>query len=71
MKTSAYCSFWMKLVGNGALRKINVVKTDLNDRVVECLGKFIAHKNCGLIELDISRNSISDLGSKSLFLGMM
>jgi Ran GTPase-activating protein (RanGAP) involved in mRNA processing and transport len=59
------------LVGNASLRKIDVSKTELNDKIVDCLGKFIAHENCGLIDLDVSRNNISDLGSKSLFLGVI
>ena len=48
------------------MKKINCSKTELNDKVVEKLGPFLETPTLRLQDIDLSRNSISDLGIKTL-----
>jgi hypothetical protein len=41
IKVSQYCSFWEELIPNKSLKKLNVSKTDLSDRVVGALSTFL------------------------------
>jgi len=36
------------------------MKTEINDKVCESIGLYLSNKNCVLIDLDLSRNLISD-----------
>lgn len=51
---------------NTSLLKINVSKTDLSDRVLEKLCIYINNPEMRLVDLDLSRNSITDLGLQNL-----
>ncbi len=56
LKWVPYCSFWENLRPNTTLKKINVSKTDLSDRVLEKLCCLLENPSIILIELDLSRN---------------
>lgn len=62
LKWVPYCNFWDNLKSNSSLKKINVSKTDLSDRVLEKLILMLDQPYIQLIELDLSRNQITDLG---------
>ena len=38
------------------MKKLNVSKTELNDKVAHALGEFLRDENCGITELDLSKN---------------
>jgi len=56
LKWVPYCNFWDNLKPNVTLRKINVSKTDLTDRVLEKLCVLLENPNISLVDLDLSRN---------------
>ena len=66
LKWVPYCNFWENLRSNTTLKKINVSKTDLSDRVLEKLCLLLDYPNISLVELDLSRNQISDVGLAQL-----
>jgi hypothetical protein len=41
IKVSQYCAFWEELTTNRYLKKLNVSKTELSDRVAGALGQFL------------------------------
>ena len=41
IRANAYCNFWVSLKTNTSLRKINVSKTDLGDKVSEKLAEYL------------------------------
>jgi len=41
IKWVQYCTFWEKLKGNTSLKKINVSKTDLSDRILEKMTPYL------------------------------
>jgi len=45
---------------------MNLQKTDLSDRVVEKMGKYLEQPGIALVDLDISKNQITDAGLKTL-----
>jgi Ran GTPase-activating protein (RanGAP) involved in mRNA processing and transport len=61
-----YCNFWNLILTNTTLLKMNLQKTDLSDRVVEKMGKYLEQPNVSLVDLDISKNQITDAGLKTL-----
>ena len=70
IKSSAYGRFWQNLAKNKELQKISVEKTNMNDKTVEKLSGYIIQPNLKLIELDLSKNLISDTGVRTLCLAM-
>ena len=70
IKQTSYGLFWLAMCGNQSLKKMSVSKTDLNDKVVEKLQEFLKDENTQVNELDLSKNSISDQGMKSLTAGL-
>jgi hypothetical protein len=42
----------------------------MNDKIVTSLADFLRTESCGVIELDLSKNQITDLGLKSLSFGL-
>jgi hypothetical protein len=56
LKWVPYCTFWENLRPNTTLKKINVNKTDLSDRVLEKLCFLLENPNLSLVELDLGRN---------------
>lgn len=56
LKWMPYCTFWENLKYNTTLKKINVSKTDLSDRVLEKLCPILENPQLSLVELDLSRN---------------
>ena len=51
---------------NKTIQKINLYKTDLSDRVVEKMVKYLEQLDIGLVDLDLSKNAITDIGLKNL-----
>ena len=51
---------------NSNLKKISVSKTDLTDRVLESMVLFLRNPECSIVDLDISRNLITDVGLSTL-----
>lgn len=66
LKWVPYCSFWENLRPNTTLKKINVNKTDLSDRVLEKLCFMLENPAISLVELDLGRNLITDVGLAQL-----
>lgn len=66
LKWVPYASFWENMKNNTSLQKINVSKTDLSDRVLEKLSNYLVNPSLRLVDLDISRNQITDLGLQNL-----
>jgi NLR family CARD domain-containing protein 3 len=61
-----YCNFWQFLLPNTTIQKINLMRTDLTDRVLEKMVKYLEVPNVSLVDLDISKNNITDVGLKTL-----
>lgn len=66
LKWVPYSNFWENIKGNTSLQKINVSKTDLSDRVLEKMCQYLLNPEVKLVDLDISRNTISDVGLQNL-----
>ena len=66
LRWNQYQNFWSAIMPNRALLKINLSKTDLNDRVCEYLGKYLEQPEISLRDLDVSKNSFTDAGLKTL-----
>lgn len=66
IKAGVYGTFFLTLCGNKSLKKLNVSKTDLNDKVVQSLVEFMQEGTTRINDLDLSRNLISDTGLKML-----
>jgi Ran GTPase-activating protein (RanGAP) involved in mRNA processing and transport len=71
IKISTYCNFWDNLKPNSALLKINVSKTELSDKILEHLCGYLQSGACSLIDLDVSRNNITDAGLSLLAVAMV
>ena len=66
LKWVPYAAFWENMKSNNSLLKVNVSKTDLSDRVLEKMCVYLNNPELKLVDLDISRNSITDLGLQNL-----
>ena len=66
LKWVPYGNFWDNIKGNSSLQKINVSKTDLSDRVLEKMCHYLLNPELKLIDLDLSRNLITDVGLTNL-----
>ena len=62
IKWFSYQKFWENLKGNKTIKKISVSKTDMTDRVLESAVNYIAADTSQIVDLDLSRNLITDLG---------
>lgn len=62
LKWVPYSNFWDNIKGNTSLQKINVSKTDLTDRVLEKMCAYLVSPGIKLVDLDLSRNLITDVG---------
>ena len=71
IKWQNYCKFWESMSDNAHLKKISVAKTDLTDRVVESMCTFLKSPDMQVIDLDLSRNLITDEGLATLCNGIM
>ena len=70
IKSGPYGAFWLSMCGNHYLKKINVSKTDINDKVLASLLEFLQEETTAVTELDISKNQITDVGLKTFALGL-
>lgn len=52
--------------GNTSLLKINVSKTDLSDKILDKMTLIIQEEGVRLMDLDLSRNLITDVGLATL-----
>lgn len=66
IKHFSYIKFWELLRGNKSLKKISVMKTEVTDKTCESIGPYLSSKLCMLIDLDLSRNLITDVGLTTL-----
>lgn len=66
LKWVPYSNFWDNIKGNSSLQKINVSKTDLSDRVLEKMCQYLLNPELKLVDLDLSRNLITDTGLSNL-----
>ena len=66
LKWFPYSSFWDNIKGNSSLQKINVSKTELSDRVLEKMCQYLLNPDLKLVDLDLSRNQITDVGLQNL-----
>lgn len=66
LKWVPFQNFWSNIMPNKTLQKINLQKTDLSDRVVEKLCKYIEQPDIALADLDMSKNQITDAGLQAL-----
>jgi len=66
LKWIPYAAFWESIKTNITLRKINISKTDLNDRVLEPLCALLRNPAVTLVDLDLSRNLVTDVGLATL-----
>lgn len=64
IKWNHYQAFWTSVMPNRTLQKLNLQKTDMTDRVVEKLTKYIEQEDIQLADLDLSKNAITDAGIK-------
>jgi Ran GTPase-activating protein (RanGAP) involved in mRNA processing and transport len=71
IKHAAYAKFWEKMASNTSVKKISVEKTGLADKTMDKLVDYILSPNLKLIELDLSKNLITDVGVRTLCMGMM
>lgn len=62
IKWFSYQKFWDNLKGNKTIRKISVSKTDMTDRVLESAVNYFCAETSQIVDLDLSRNLISDTG---------
>ena len=66
IKWLPYQNFWTFMLPNKTIQKINLQRTDLSDRVIEKMVDYLVQDDITLIDLDISKNHISDQGLKIL-----
>ncbi len=66
LKWQNYCGFWENTRGNTSLLKINVSKTDLSDKILVKMTLIIREEGVRLMDLDLSRNLITDVGLATL-----
>ena len=71
IKWLPYQNFWTAMLPNRSLQKVNLQRTDLTDRVVEKLAKYLEQEDIALCELDVSKNQVTDAGLKSLSTSLM
>ena len=62
LKPTQYCVFWSLLNDNRSLRKIDITKTEVTDKVCAKLSEYLAQKDLRLTDLNLSRNQISSEG---------
>lgn len=62
IKQTQYCNFWELLAENRTLKKINVSKTEVTDKVCSKISGYLKHSELRLQELNLSRNQIGDQG---------
>ena len=55
---------------NKSIKRINVSKTDLSDKVCEKVAEFLQMEETRLYEFDVSKNQITDVGFKLLMPGL-
>ena len=71
IKWTSYQKFWSSMIPNKTIQKLNLNKTDLSDRVIEKMGLYLEQQDISLLDLDLSRNFISDEGIKVLSKSLM
>jgi len=58
--TTRYTNFFTSLCDNSSLKKLNLHKTDINHKVAEMLAEYISQPDLKLVDLDLSKNSLTD-----------
>lgn len=60
IKQPSYIKFWELMMANKSIKKISVMKTEVTDKTCESIGPYLSMEWCTLIDLDLSRNLITD-----------
>jgi len=71
IKHASYPKFWEFLMANKSIKKLQVMKTEINDKICESVGLYLSNPNCALIDLDLSRNLISDVGLTTIMTSLI
>ena len=71
IRHTSYIKFWEFLMGNKSIKKISVMKTEVSDKTCESIGPYLSNKWCTLIDLDLSRNLITDAGLTTLMTNLI
>ena len=56
LKQTQYCFFWEAMSGNRSLRRINICRTEVTDRVCAKIGAYLQSPDLRLQDLNVSRN---------------
>jgi hypothetical protein len=56
LKQTQYCNFWELMAENRSLRKINVAKTEVTDKVCAKISHYLIQPDIRLSDLNLSRN---------------
>ena len=71
IKWTAYQNFFVNMMPNRTIQKLNLCKTDMQDRVVEKVADYLQQDCIALMDLDLSKNQITDLGLKAIATSLM
>jgi len=66
MKQNWYGNFWELMADNRSLRKINVSKTEVTDKVCSKIHSFLVQPDLRLSDLNLSKNQIGADGLVAL-----
>ena len=58
-KQVQYCNFWELMATNRSLRKVNIAKTEITDKVCQKISNYLSHQDLNLQDLNLSRNQIA------------
>ena len=59
LKQTQYCNFWELMAENRSLRKVNVAKTEVTDKVCTKISAYLQQPDLRLHDLNLSRNQIA------------
>ena len=59
MNQAEYCNFWSLMMPTRSLKKINVTKTEVTDKVCIRISEYIKQPDLVLIDINLSRNLIA------------
>jgi Ran GTPase-activating protein (RanGAP) involved in mRNA processing and transport len=62
LKQVEYCNFWTLMSGNRSLKKMNLQKTEITNKVCVKLGSYLMQPQLNLHDLNLSRNLIETDG---------
>jgi hypothetical protein len=66
LKQTQYCNFWELMQENRSLKKMNVSKTEITDKVCAKIGQYLQQRDLRLQDLNLSKNVIAADGLVSI-----